>query len=76
MFWYQNMVRYARKHFSSFKVGVLRLTICTGMILRILVTLFAGGPRDLPNGEAVRCYANIALWAIGLGGRSVTESGG
>ena len=35
MFWYQNMVRYARKHFSAGKVLILRLAIFKGMGLRM-----------------------------------------
>jgi len=67
MYWYQNMVRYARKHFSAAKVVILRLAIFKGMLLRMLVSLFGGGPRDLPPGEPIRSYACVARWAIGLG---------
>jgi N-acetylglucosaminyl-diphospho-decaprenol L-rhamnosyltransferase len=75
MFWYQNMVRYARKHFSAVKVGILRLAICKGMLLRILVSLFGGGPRNLPAGEPIRSYAKVASWVIGMGGKPATDSG-
>jgi N-acetylglucosaminyl-diphospho-decaprenol L-rhamnosyltransferase len=70
MFWYQNMVRYAKKHFTSAKVLVLRIAIFKGMLLRMLASLFGGGPRDLPPGEPIRSYARVARWAIGLGGQS------
>ncbi len=44
MFWYENMLRYARKHFSSWKVIVLRLGIVKGMFLRWLAVLLGKGP--------------------------------
>jgi N-acetylglucosaminyl-diphospho-decaprenol L-rhamnosyltransferase len=66
MFWYQNMVRYARKHLSAAQVLVLRLAIFKGMGLRMLASLFGGGPRNLPAGEPVRSYARVAAWAIGV----------
>jgi N-acetylglucosaminyl-diphospho-decaprenol L-rhamnosyltransferase len=70
MFWYQNMVRYAKKHFASAQVLVLRLSIFKGMLLRMIASLLGGGPRDLPPGEPIRSYARVARWAIGLGGQS------
>jgi N-acetylglucosaminyl-diphospho-decaprenol L-rhamnosyltransferase len=66
MFWYENMVRYARKHFSSVQVGVLRISILVGMGLRMLASLFGAGPRNLPAVELVRGYAQVAAWAIGI----------
>jgi N-acetylglucosaminyl-diphospho-decaprenol L-rhamnosyltransferase len=66
MVWYQNMVRYAAKHFSAAKVLILRIAIFKGMVLRILVSLFGGGPRNLPPGEPRRSYARVAAWTIGL----------
>jgi len=68
MFWYLNMVRYARKHFSPAKVLILRLGILIGMGLRTIASLFGGGPRDLPAGEPIRSYAKVAKWAVGLDG--------
>jgi len=68
MFWYQNMVRYTRKHFSPARVLILRLGILLGMGLRTIVSLFGGGPRDLPAGEPIRSYAKVAKWAVGLDG--------
>jgi N-acetylglucosaminyl-diphospho-decaprenol L-rhamnosyltransferase len=70
MFWYQNMARYARKHFSGWKVLMLRVAIFAGMGLRMFASLFGGGPRDLPEGEPMRTYVQVARWAIGLGTRS------
>ncbi len=67
MFWYQNMVRYARKHFSGVQVLTLRLAILAGMGLRVLASLVGGGPRGLPAGEPIRSYARVAMWAVGLG---------
>ncbi len=70
MFWYQNMVRYARKHFSPVQVLILRIAIFKGMVLRMIASLFGSGPRDLSPGEPVHSYARVAKWAIGLGGQS------
>ena len=69
MFWYQNMVRYAEKHFSRVQVWILRAAICKGMVFRMVASWLGGGPRGLRAGEAVRSYARVAKWAIGLGGK-------
>jgi N-acetylglucosaminyl-diphospho-decaprenol L-rhamnosyltransferase len=74
MFWYQNMVLYAKKHFSAAQVVILRVAIFKGMGLRMIASLFGGGPRGLPAGEPIRSYARVALWAIGLGGRAAHDS--
>jgi N-acetylglucosaminyl-diphospho-decaprenol L-rhamnosyltransferase len=74
MFWYQNMVRYARKHFSAMRVWILRLAIFKGMGLRIVASWLGGGPRGLPAGEPVRSYVRVAKWAIGLGEPATKES--
>ena len=66
MFWYENMMRYARKHFPGIKVLLLRLAIFKGMGLRIIISLFGGGPKNLSAGEPIRSYARVAMWAIGL----------
>ena len=68
MFWYQNMVRYARKHFSRVQSLVLRVAIFKGMLLRMLASLVGKGPKGLPPGEAIRSYARVAKWVIGLSG--------
>ena len=70
MFWYQNMVRYVRKHFSGVQVLVLRIAIFKGMVLRMLASLLGKGPKGLPSGEPIRSYARVARWAIGLGEQS------
>jgi GT2 family glycosyltransferase len=70
MFWYQNMVRYARKQFSSVQAAVLRMAIFVGMGVRMLASLFGGGPLNLPPGEPVRTYSKVAEWAIGIGGNA------
>ena len=67
MFWYQNMVRYAAEHFSAAKVIALRLATLAGMGMRIIASLFGGAPRGVPAGDAIRSYARVAVWAIGLG---------
>ncbi len=67
MYWYQNMVRYAVKHFSGLQVLILRLGIFSGMGLRGVIALFGGDPRGLPADEPFRSYAQVAIWAIGLG---------
>ncbi len=66
MFWYQNMVRYAQKHFSALQVLLLRLAIGAGMALRAFACLFGSGPRGLPAGEPLRTYWGVAVWAVGL----------
>jgi N-acetylglucosaminyl-diphospho-decaprenol L-rhamnosyltransferase len=68
MFWYQNMVRYAQKHFSAVQVAILRIAIFKGMLLRMIASWAGGGPRGLPAGEPIRSYASVAKWASGLGG--------
>ncbi len=57
VFWYANMLRYARKHFSKGQVLVLRLAIVNGMLLRSLAALF--GAREAPLGETLSAY-----WAV------------
>lgn len=66
MFWYRNMVRYAKKHFSSSDVWLLRLAIVVGMGLRSLGCLAGMKPRGLSIGAAIRAYAGVAAWAIGI----------
>ncbi len=57
VFWYGNMLRYARKHFSSAQVAMLRVGIVAGMLLRSVVALF--GARQAPLGETLSAY-----WAV------------
>jgi N-acetylglucosaminyl-diphospho-decaprenol L-rhamnosyltransferase len=70
MFWYQNMGRYAAKRFSAAKVMALRLAILAGMGLRTVACLIGSAPRGVPLADAIRSYARVALWAIGLGGEA------
>ena len=57
LFWYGNMLRYARKHFSAGQVFLLRLAIIKGMVLRSIGALF--GARKAPLGETLSAY-----WAV------------
>jgi N-acetylglucosaminyl-diphospho-decaprenol L-rhamnosyltransferase len=57
MFWYGNMLRYARKHFSSGQIATLRAGIIVGMLLRSLAAVF--GARQAPLGETLSAY-----WAV------------
>ena len=57
IFWYRNMLRYARKHFSNTQVLILRLAVMTGMLMRSLAALF--GAREAPLGETLSAY-----WAV------------
>lgn len=57
LFWYTNMLRYARKHFSATQVFALRLGIIQGMLLRSVGALF--GARQAPLGETLSAY-----WAV------------
>jgi hypothetical protein len=62
IFWYTNMVRYARKHFSKMQVVILRLAILKGMLLRSVAALF--GARKAPLGETLSAYWGVvtAVW--------------
>ncbi len=62
IFWYTNMVRYARKHFSKRQVFFLRMAITKGMLLRSVAALF--GARKAPLGETLSAYwgAVRAVW--------------
>ena len=57
LFWYGNMLRYARKHFSKGKVFILRLAIIKGMLLRSVGALL--GARKAPLSESLGAY-----WAV------------
>ncbi len=57
LFWYTNMLRYARKHFSSGQVGVLRAGIVAGMLVRSLAAML--GARKGPLRETLAAY-----WAV------------
>jgi N-acetylglucosaminyl-diphospho-decaprenol L-rhamnosyltransferase len=57
LYWYGNMLRYARKHFSGGQVFLLRLAIIKGMVLRMIGALF--GARKAPLGESLRAYCAV-----------------
>jgi len=57
LFWYGNMLRYARKHFSKGKVAILRLAIIKGMLLRSIGALL--GARKAPLSQSLSAY-----WAV------------
>jgi hypothetical protein len=69
MFWYRNMVLYARKHLGAFAAGILRLSIVVGMNLRIIAALLGFAPDGMAVRDALRGYARVGLWAFGLGKR-------
>jgi hypothetical protein len=64
IFWYGNMLLYARKHFSSGEVFRLRLAIAGGMALRSLAAIL--GARERPLGETLAAYWNITstIWKL------------
>jgi len=57
VFWYTNMLRYARKHFPPGRVRLLRAGIVTGMLLRSAAALV--GQRQATLGESLAAY-----WAV------------
>jgi len=71
LFWYTNMLRYARKHFSPAKVLILRLGVIKGMVLRMLAALLGAGPEGVGTGEATSAYRAV----IALAFRGVTANG-
>jgi GT2 family glycosyltransferase len=58
-YWYASMLRYARKHLSIATVLVLRVGIVAGMLLRMLVSLIAGGPKGINRSVAIRAYWQV-----------------
>src|SRR5271166_1402087 len=57
VFWYTNMLRYTRKHFTSAQVRLLRAGIMAGMLLRSIAALL--GVRQASLGETTAAY-----WAV------------
>lgn len=57
LFWYSNMLRYARKHFSKAQVSILRLAIVKGMLLRSAAALL--GARKAPLAETLSAYWSV-----------------
>jgi N-acetylglucosaminyl-diphospho-decaprenol L-rhamnosyltransferase len=66
MFWYANMLRYARKHFSTWQVFVLRIGIVLGMGLRTLAVIVGAGPKGITAATSIRSYGRVALQALGM----------
>jgi len=64
LFWYTNMLRYARKHFSATKVWILRIGIIKGMCLRLLAAWLGAGPEGVPAREARQAYWNVIRLAF------------
>ena len=61
LYWYGNMLRYARKHFPLWKVLALRLAIAKGMTLRWLAALFKKGPGGVDAREARAAYRRVIV---------------
>lgn len=66
MFWYTNMLRYARKHLAGWKVVVLRIGIAIGMVLRCVASLLGRAPERIRAGQAISGYLQVASMALGL----------
>ena len=58
LFWYTNMLRYARKHFSARQVLELRAGILAGMSIRSVAALL--GARQRPLRETLAAYWEVA----------------
>jgi N-acetylglucosaminyl-diphospho-decaprenol L-rhamnosyltransferase len=65
LFWYTNMLRYARKHFSGTKVLILRVGIIKGMVLRSLAAWFGAVPGPVSAREATEAYRDVIRLALG-----------
>ncbi len=65
LFWYTNMLRYARKHFSTTKVLILRMGIIKGMVLRSLAALLGAGPKQVDSRSALSAYWDVIKLAFG-----------
>src|SRR5271157_5442866 len=57
VFWYTNMLRYARKHFSHRQVLELRAGIIAGMLIRSFAALL--GARQGPVGKTLAAYWEV-----------------
>ena len=66
-YWYENMLRYANKHFALWKRAVLRAGIVWGMAIRWWANVFGRRPLGATREEASRAYINVALRALGSG---------
>ncbi len=63
LYWYANMLRYARKHWSLTKLLVLRLGIIKGMVLRSVAVVIGAGPRSVSRREAMTAYREVVRLA-------------
>jgi len=57
VFWYGNMLRYARKHFLQGQVFFLKLSMVVGMLLRSVAALL--GARKVSLGETLATYWSV-----------------
>lgn len=64
IFWYANMLRYARKYFSPVKVLVLRVGIVKGMLLRSLAMVLGFGPSQVDSHTALKAYRDVIKLAF------------
>jgi N-acetylglucosaminyl-diphospho-decaprenol L-rhamnosyltransferase len=62
VFWYGNMMRYARKHFSKRQVKLVRAGIAAGMLLRAIGAVF--GARRASLGETLAAYRLVVKCAF------------
>jgi GT2 family glycosyltransferase len=62
LFWYGNMLRYARKHFPERQVRVLRGGIAAGMLLRSIGAVF--GARKASLSETLASYWLVVKYAF------------
>jgi len=63
LFWYGNLLRYFRKHFSPSQCFVVRGGITAGLLLRALLSLFLPPPAG--RREAISAYIRCA-WKCGI----------
>ena len=66
LYWYSNMLRYARKHLSAWNVLVLRTGIVAGMGIRIMTATVGGGPQGVSRKMSVSSYWRVAKMVLGL----------
>ncbi len=62
LFWYGNMLRYARKHFPERQVKLLRAGIAAGMLLRAIGAIF--GARKTALNETLAAYRLVVKSAF------------
>ena len=62
LYWYQNLLRYFRKHHSRLAVAVLRVAIFKGMLLRMLAAAVGLSASGAPVGSGSR-RANVGAYA-------------